>query len=36
MESTDFLEIGGYVAKETDKDVVIGDNLSLMQSKGIT
>ena len=36
VERTDFLEIGGYVAKETDKDVVIGDNLSLMQSRGIT
>ena len=30
------LEIGGYVAKETVKDVAIGDNLSLMQNTGIT
>ena len=28
LEGTDFLEIGGYVAKESVNDVVIGDNLS--------
>ena len=28
VESIDFLEIGGYVAKESVKDVAIGDNLS--------
>ena len=28
MESIDFVEIGGYVAKESVNDVVIGDNLS--------
>ena len=36
VESIDFLEIGGYVAKETVKDVAMGDNLSFMQSTGIT
>ena len=35
VDSIDFLEIGGYVAKESVKDAVIGDNLSLMQSRGI-
>ena len=28
MDSIDFLEIGGYVAKESVNDVAIGDNLS--------
>ena len=28
VESTDFLEIGGYVAKESVNDVAMGDNLS--------
>ena len=28
VESVDFLEIGGYVAKESVNDAVIGDNLS--------
>ena len=28
VESIDFLEIGGYVTKESVNDVVIGDNLS--------
>ena len=37
VESTDFLETDGYVAKELDKDVVIGDNLCHMrQSTGVT
>ena len=36
VESTDFLEIGGYVAKETVKDVAKGVNLSHKQSRGIT
>ena len=31
-----FLEIGGYVAKASVKDVAKGDNLSLMQSTGKT
>lgn len=26
VDSVDFLEIGGYVAKESIKDVAIGDN----------
>ena len=30
-ENIDFLEIGGYVAKESVKDVAIGDNLSYEQ-----
>jgi len=32
MESIDFLEIGGYVAKESVNDVAIGDNLSHEQT----
>ena len=36
VDDVNFLEIGGYVAKESVKDVAIGDNLSLMQSTGIT
>ena len=36
VDDVNFLEIGGYVAKASVKDVAIGDNLSLMQSKGIT
>ena len=36
VNSIYFLEIGGYVAKESVNDVVIEDNLSLMQSRGIT
>ena len=28
VDSIDFLEIGGYVAKESVSDVTIGDNLS--------
>ena len=28
MDNVDFLEIGGYVAKESVNDVAIGDNLS--------
>ena len=28
VDSIDFLEIGGYVAKESVNDVAIGDNLS--------
>ena len=31
VESIDFLEIGGYVAKESVKDVAIGVNLSMDQ-----
>ena len=31
VDSIDFLEIGGYVAKESVNDVAIGDNLSLEQ-----
>ena len=36
VDDVNFMEIGGYVAKETVKDVTIGDNLSLMQSTGVT
>ena len=35
-DSIDFLEIGGYVTKESVNDVAIRDSLSLMQSTGIT
>ena len=35
-DSIDFLEIGGYITKESVNDVAIRDNLSLMQSTGIT
>lgn len=31
VDGTDFLEIGGYVAKESVKDVAIGDNLTQEQ-----
>jgi len=31
VENIDFLEIGGYVAKESVNDVAIGDNLSRVQ-----
>ena len=36
VDGIDFLEIGGYVAKESVNDGVIGDNLSPKQSSGIT
>ena len=36
VDDVNFLEIGGYVAKESLKAVAIGDNLSFMQSTGIT
>ena len=36
VDDVNFLEIGGYLAKESVKDVAIGDNHSLMQSTGIT
>ena len=36
VANVNFLETGGYVAKEFAKDVAIGDNLSLMQITGIT
>ena len=36
VDDVNFLEIGGYVAKVSVKDVAIGDNLSLMQSTGVT
>ena len=36
VDDVNFMEIGGYVAKESVKDVAIGDNVSLMQSRGIT
>ena len=36
VDNVNFLETGGYVTKESAKDVAIGDNLSLMQSTGIT
>ena len=36
VDNVNFLETGGYVAKVSAKDVAIGDNLSLMQSTGIT
>ena len=36
VDDVNFLEIGGYVAQELVEDVAVGDNLSLMQSTGIT
>ena len=36
VDNVNFLEPGGYVAKESVKYVAIGDNLSLMQITGIT
>ena len=36
VDDINFMEIGGYVAKESVKDVAIGDNVSLTQSTGIT
>ena len=36
VDDVNFLEIGGYVAKVSVKDVVIGDNVSLIQRAGIT
>ena len=36
VDGVDFLEIGGYVAKESIKDVATGDNLTDEQSRGIT
>ena len=36
VDNIDFLEIGGYVAKESVNDVAIGVNLSDEQSTGIT
>ena len=36
VDNVNFLETDDYVAKESVKDVAIGDNLSLMQSAGIT
>ena len=36
VANVNFLATGSYVAKESSKDVAIGDNLSLMQSAGIT
>ena len=36
VDDVNFLEIAGYIAKESVKDVAKGDNLSLMQSTGIT
>ena len=36
VDNVNFLETVDYVAKESVKDVAIGDNLSHMQSRGIT
>ena len=36
VDDVNFLEIAGYIAKESVKDVAKGDDLSLMQSTGIT
>ena len=36
VDNVCFLETGGYTAKQSVKDVAIGDNLSLMQITGIT
>ena len=36
VDNVNLLETGGYVAKESAKDVAIGDNLSLVRSTGIT
>ena len=36
IDNVCFLETDDYVAKESVKDVAIGDNLSLMQITGIT
>ena len=36
VDNVNFLETDDYVAKESVKDVAIGDNLSLMPSRGIT
>ena len=36
VDDVDFMEIGGYVAKESVNDVAIGVNLSDEQSTGIT
>ena len=34
-DHVNFMEIGGYVAKESVSDVAIGDSLSLLQNTGI-
>ena len=36
VDNVNFLETDDYVAKESVKDVAIGDNLSLLQIAGIT
>ena len=36
VDNVNVLKTGGYVAKESVKDVAIGDNLFLMQITGIT
>ena len=36
VDNVCFLQTDDYVAKESVKDVAIGDNLSLMQSAGVT
>ena len=36
VDNVYFLETGGYVAKESVKDVAIGDYLTLMRITGIT
>ena len=35
VDNVNLLETGGYVAKESVKDVAIGDNLSLLPITGI-
>ena len=35
VDSIDFLELGGYVAKESVNDVAIGDNLSHEQKSRV-
>ena len=36
VDNVCFLQTDDYVTKESVKDVAIGDNLSLMQSAGVT
>ena len=36
VDDVNFMEIGGYVAKESVNDVAIGVNLSDEQSAGVT